>query len=227
MINWLFSHIQRPERGWDPVPAEHAQQYAQAEWREVNESLLNQLENWIGGFPGKKILDLGGGPGQYTVAFARRGASVTWLDVSATYHDMARHKAVELGVSDKVQFVLGYMDEAPRLLTDQYDLVFNRICWNYGQNDGTFANALYQLVCPGGSGYVDTTNSLFNALQLTAASRFRTWLNAVCAIKVGHPYPPRGRVAKLLLRRPVTRILVEYPSAYSDRVLFQKPRPPE
>ena len=27
MINWLFSRVQRPERGWDPVPADHAQQY--------------------------------------------------------------------------------------------------------------------------------------------------------------------------------------------------------
>ena len=134
----------------------------------MNEHLLDQLEDWLGGLAGKRVLDLGGGPGHYTIAFARRGASVTWFDVSRNYQAMAQAKAAELLVADRVQFCLGYMDDASRALADRYDLVFNRICWNYGRSDRAFADVVYQLVRPGGCGYVDTTNTLFNADKLSA-----------------------------------------------------------
>jgi SAM-dependent methyltransferase len=223
MINWLFSRIQRPERGWDPVPAAHAQHYGGGEWESLNEVVLDQLEDWVGGLAGKRVLDLGGGPGQYTAAFALRGAQVTWFDVSRNYQAMAQAKAAELRVADRVDFCLGYMDDAPRLLAEPFDLVFNRICWNYGRSDRGFADVMYRLVRPGGIGYIDTTNAFFNAERLSAPARLRTWLNAACSIKIGHPYPPRGRVANLLLGQPVARLLVDYTSAVSDRVLFEKP----
>lgn len=223
MINWLFSQAQRPEYGWDPVPAEHARHYSRSEWQGVNEPLLDQLDEWVGGLKGKRVLDLGGGPGQYSIAFARRGARVTWFDVSRNYQALAQAKADELLVADAVQFRLGYLDDAPRLLAETYDLVFNRICWYYGRGDRSFADVVYRLVRPGGCGYIDTTNSLFNADRLSASARMRTWLNAACSIKIGHPYPPRGRIAALLLRRPMERLLVDYSTAASDRVLFKKP----
>jgi SAM-dependent methyltransferase len=224
MINWLFSRVQRPERGWDPVPPAHAQHYGGGEWQSLNESVLDQLDDWVGGLAGKRVLDLGGGPGQYTVAFARRGAWVTWFDVSRNYQAMAQAKASEMGITNRVEFCLGYMDDAPHLLTEPYDLVFNRLCWYYGRSDRSFADVVYRLVRPGGIGYIDTTNARFNADRLSPSTRLRTWLNTACSIKIGHPYPPRGRVANLLLRQPVARLLVEYPSAVSDRVLFEKPK---
>jgi 2-polyprenyl-3-methyl-5-hydroxy-6-metoxy-1,4-benzoquinol methylase len=223
MINRLLARIHRPESGWDPVPREHALQYGENEWQGLNEPVLAQLEAWVGGFAGKRVLDLGGGPGQYTVAFAQRGAQVTWFDVSRTYQEMARAKAQERGVLDRVQFALGYMDEAPALLSQRFDLVFNRICWNYGWSDRGFADVCYALVAPGGSGYIDTTNSRFNIEKLSASARLRTWLNDALALKVGHPYPPRGRIAQLLLRQRVARVTVEYPTEVTDRVFFQKP----
>jgi 2-polyprenyl-3-methyl-5-hydroxy-6-metoxy-1,4-benzoquinol methylase len=224
MINWLFSQLQRPERGWDPVSAQYAQQYGRGQWEGVDEPLLDQLDSWVGGLAGKRVLDLGGGPGQYTVAFARRGAKVTWFDVSGHYHAIARAKAAELQVADRVQFCLGYMDDAPQLLSERYDLVFNRICWNYGRGDSSFADVVYQMVRAGGSAYIDTTNALFNADQLSLSARLRTWLNTVWGIKIGHPYPPRGRIASLLLRQSMARVLIDYTLASSDRLLFEKPK---
>lgn len=224
VINWLHAKLHRPEQGWDPVPAEHAREYGRLQWNGVDEAVLDRLDEWVGGLEGKQVLDLGGGPGQYTVALARRGARVTWFDVSRNYHDLAKAKAAEFQVADRVQFVLGYLDEAPQLLAEQYDLVFNRICWNYGQTDRSFADTVYRLVRPGGSGYVDTTNSIFNADRLSTSARFRTWLNDAASIKVGHPYPPRGRIAELLQRRPLARLLLDYSADYTDRVFFEKPR---
>lgn len=223
MINWLHSRLHRPERGWDPVPPDHAAQYGRGEWQGINEAVLDQLERWTGGLAGKKVLDLGGGPGQYTIAFAERGADATWFDISRNYLEMAKGKAAERGVQDRVRFALGYMDEAPALLGEQFDLVFNRICWNYGRDDASFAGTIYSLVRAGGFAYVDTTHAAFRYDELSASARLRTRLNATCGIKIGHPFPPRGRIGRLFARMPVRQLVVDHQSPHNDRVFFEKP----
>lgn len=222
MINKLHARLNRPEHGWDPVPTRHAVRYGEKEWQGVDETLLKDLEHWLGGISGKQILDLGGGPGQYSAAFARRGAQVTWHDVSRGYRDMAMARIGELGLAGQVSYSLGYMDEAPRILARRYDLVFNRICWYYGFSDAGFAAALYDLVAPGGWAYIDTNHSGVGRAGMPPAARIRTWLNDRLALKIGHPYPPHGRVAQLFLCYPIQRMLVDYRSPTNDRILFQK-----
>jgi SAM-dependent methyltransferase len=222
MINWLASRAQRPERGWDPVRPNVAQAYADAEWSKFEESAIDFIERWTGPLRGQRVLDLGGGPGQYSVAFARRGAHVTWHDVSATYEGIARRKVREHGVGELVSFSVGYLDDAPRGDGPGFDLVFNRICWNYGRSDAGLARAVFDAVRPGGWGYVDTTISSFQLDTLSASARWRTALNARTGIKIGHPLPPRGRVAGLLLAMQPARTLVDYSSAWNDRILFQR-----
>src|SRR5688572_16693466 len=118
MINWLHSRIFRPERGWDPVSEDYFIQYAEAAWANgADQGVIDTLQEWLGGLSGKAILDLGGGPGQYAVAFAKRGAAVTWHDVSSRYRQFAMDKAAEVGVD--INFSLGYMDEAPRSIGRQ------------------------------------------------------------------------------------------------------------
>ena len=159
MINRLHSWFYRPEKGWDPVPQAHVIQYGSHEWSAgVQEALLDELEKRIGGFAGKEVLDLGGGPGHYTIAFAKRGARVTWYDVSKNYRDFVKEKAREAGVN--VEFVLGYMDDGARVLNRQFDLVFNRICWSYCIDDSSFAAVVYSLIRPGGWAYIDTNKKI-------------------------------------------------------------------
>ena len=222
MINLAHAQWHRPEQGWDPVPAKHATQYGSYEWSSVNEELLTELSDCTAGFNGKQVLDLGGGPGQYSAAFARRGAQVTWHDVSRNYLEMAKARIGELGLAEQVSYSLGYLDEAPRLLARQFDLVFNRICWCYGFTDAGFAAALYALVAPGGWAYIDTNHSCVGRTGMPPGVRLRTWLNDRFALKVGHPYPPHGRVAQLFLGYPIQRMLVDYRSPANDRILFQK-----
>jgi SAM-dependent methyltransferase len=159
MINYLHARFHRPENGWDPVPPEHAIKYGAHEWQAYNDvvrDVIDELEQWIGGFQGKRILDLGGGPGQYSVAFAKRDGEVTWHDVSQIYRSMAQERAKAFAVDDKILFSLGYLDEAPKLLSDPYDLVFNRVCWNYGLSDRSLAEVVYRMVRHGGYAYIDT-----------------------------------------------------------------------
>lgn len=221
LINWMHSRIFRPERGWDPVPSEYAEQYAAIQWTQgAGEALLDKIEDWCGGLRGKTVLDLGAGPGHYTMAFARRGARVTWYDISAHYRTMAQERARQQNVA--VEFVLGYLDEAPARLGKTYDVVFNSICWNYGRGDRSFARVIYRLIHPGGVAYVDTTHDLFNRHTLTSAARFRSWLNSRVGIKIGHPFPPHGRLARLFLRFPLEAILIDYGSPWNDRLLLRK-----
>jgi 2-polyprenyl-3-methyl-5-hydroxy-6-metoxy-1,4-benzoquinol methylase len=221
MINRLHSWLYRPENGWDPVPRSYAHEYGGHEWSAgVQDSLLDELENRLGGFAGKQVLDLGGGPGHYSVAFARRGANVTWFDVSKNYRDFAQTKAAEANV--KVDFALGYMDDSSRILGRQFDLVFNRICWNYCMNDASFAGVIYALLRPGGWAFIDTNHSGVGCDTASFSTRARAWLNDACGIKVGHAYPPRGRVERLFRRYPLGQIVTNYPPR-NDRVLLQKP----
>jgi 2-polyprenyl-3-methyl-5-hydroxy-6-metoxy-1,4-benzoquinol methylase len=221
VLNWLHSRIFRPEDGWDPVPEGYVCEYAGASWRAgADESVLNLVEKWIGNLRGKSVLDLGGGPGHYSIAFAKRGALVTWHDVSARYRRLAMDKAAQAGV--EIYFSLGYMDEAPKLLAKQFDVVFNRVCWNYGWGDASFARVLYSLVKPGGVGYIDTTHSAFKYDSLPMNARLRVWVNNLTWWKIGHTFPPRGRIARMILRGPVEQILVDYSGPFSDRVLFRK-----
>ena len=49
--------------------------------------------------PPARVLDVGGGPGRYSVELARRGYEVTLFDLSAACLEMARARAAEVGVS--------------------------------------------------------------------------------------------------------------------------------
>ena len=175
MINWLHSKLYRPEKGWDPVPREHARRYADAEWEKLDESCLDKIEEWLGVFEGKRVLDLGGGPGQFSVAMARRGARVTWHDVSRIYQQFAEEKARRAGVS--ISWSLGYLDEALRLGEGGFDLVFNRICWYYAISDRDFSRVVWRLLKGGGVGYIDSNNASFNHGKMSLSMRLRTRLN--------------------------------------------------
>jgi 2-polyprenyl-3-methyl-5-hydroxy-6-metoxy-1,4-benzoquinol methylase len=220
MINRIHSLLNRPERGWDPVPEGHAMQYGASEWASgANEQLLDELESRIGAFAGKEVLDLGGGPGQYSVALARRGAHVTWLDVSKRYRDFAAQKAKDAQVN--VEFALGYMDDSARILRRQFDFVFNRICWSYCIDDSSFARVVYSLLKPGGWAFIDTNHCGVGFESAGAAQRARIWMNNVFGIKIGHPYPPRGRIEKLFRRFPTEQIIADYQPG-NDRILLQR-----
>lgn len=220
MINWLHGKLRRPHAGWDPIPTRHAVEYSAHEWHHLDASPLVELEEWVGGFEGKEVLDLGAGPGQFTTLLAKKGALVTWHDVSMNYQRIAEEGGRGLGI----KYSLGYLEDAAALGEERFDLVFNRICWNYCRSDRGFARLIWGLLRPGGVGYIDTTISGFGAGSLTRSAKIRDWLNARLWWKVGHPNPPRGRVAELIVRMPIERLMVDYSRTWNDRVLFRKAR---
>lgn len=218
MYNTLHALWHRPEKGWDPVAGEYAEKYAAVEWGKLNVGFIDQLEQWIGGFNGKRILDLGGGPGQYSVALAQRGAEVTWHDISRNYMRIAQQHAETAGV--ELQFSLGYLEEAKKFIDRPFDLVFNRICWYYCKNDREFTKLIYDLAKPGGAGYIDTNNTAFATIN--GRKKIIYFFSNHLAWKVGHPFPPRGRVARLLHKYPLDYMILDYNSERNDRIFFVK-----
>jgi 2-polyprenyl-3-methyl-5-hydroxy-6-metoxy-1,4-benzoquinol methylase len=188
VINQILMKM-RPADRFDPVSAQVAGKYAEFEWSNFNSGLVDDLERRVGGLQGKRVLDLGAGPGQYAVAFAQRGARVTWHDVSRNYLALARSRAEARGV--ELGFSLGYLEEAARYLERPFDLVFNRICWYYCADDSRFAGLVRGLVRPGGWAYID------NYIRRTGGFKPRYWLNACTGLKLGHPVPPPGRLERL------------------------------
>ncbi len=57
---------------------------------------VHMMERYIR--PGDSILDIGGGPGRYSIHFAGQGCQVTLVDLSQGNVDLARRKAEEAGV---------------------------------------------------------------------------------------------------------------------------------
>ena len=216
-INYLHSLLHRVEDGWDPISKAYASSYAEFAWNDRSPKIVEDMEIRLGGLAKKRVLDLGGGPGQYSVLFAQRGADVTWHDISREYEAVTRERAAAAGVN--LHYSLGYLEDV-RCFREQFDLLFCRVCWYYARGDRAFAGLLYSLIKPGGVGYVECPTPAFS--QPEGWRKLQYWLNGYLWLKVGHPMPPHGRVAKLLQRHRLSHMTLDYSSSLRDIVVFTK-----
>lgn len=218
MINRVHSWFHRPEKGWDPIPPNYVSIYAKAAFERWDERVLDRLEQLSGGLAGKEVLDLAGGPGQCSISFARRGARVTWYDISSRYRTVAIRAAEDRGV--QLEYVLGYMDEAKSILQRSFDIVFNRVSWYYGMTDAGMAKTIYRLLKPGGVGYVETGNA--EGHRWSPLRKVVQGMNKFLSLKIGHPYPPHGRIARLFNSYPIEKMIVDYTDPQTDIVMIVK-----
>ncbi len=72
--------------------------------------------------PGDSILDIGGGPGHYTVHYARKGHAVTLVDLSEENVRFAKKKARQYGV--KISAMPGNALDLSRFPDNSFDTVF-------------------------------------------------------------------------------------------------------
>ena len=77
-------------------------------WRGVVQKRLELNVEKLAPLEGKKILDVGCGSGRFCIAFAHKGASkVVGIDFAQAMIEIADKLAVETGVADKCEFVVG------------------------------------------------------------------------------------------------------------------------
>lgn len=194
-LNYYF---QNPKKGFDPVPLTYAKQYAAFEYKKFNSDCINEIISNDIELENKTLLDLGGGPGQYSLEFAKRGAKVTWHDISKNYLDIAKSKAEKQNLN--INFSLGYLDD----VRGKYDIIFNRICWYYCLNDSKFANLLYALVKDDGYAYIIVNNEMFLKERLKKEAflkrmifNFSFWVNETFDIKLIHIHPSHKKLNKV------------------------------
>lgn len=86
---------------------------------------------------GARLLDVGCGPGRHAVALAEQGHRVVGVDISDSFLDLARRRAVEAGVGDRVTFVRG---DARRLAFDaEFDAAYSVCQGGFGLLGGPAA----------------------------------------------------------------------------------------
>ena len=90
-------------------------------------SMVMRYEKTLAGcmpIEGKSVIDIGSGPGHYTVALAARGArSVLGIDFAPGMIDIARRRAERAGVNDRCAFTLGDFLADPAEETFDYAVV--------------------------------------------------------------------------------------------------------
>lgn len=72
--------------------------------------------------PGDTILDIGGGPGQYSMYYAKKGVDVTLVDLSSGNIELAKEKAKEQGV--RIQAYVKNCLQLDQLNLGKFDHVF-------------------------------------------------------------------------------------------------------
>jgi len=105
--------------------------------------------------PGDYILDIGGGPGRYSLHYAEKGCNVTLVDLSSSNVKFALEKATEQKVSIKA--VVGDAREVERIVEGEYDHVFlmGPMYHLLEEKDRIKAmNAALSMLKPGGQIYV-------------------------------------------------------------------------
>lgn len=83
---------------------------------------LAQFERWRD----KEVLEIGCGIGTDTINFARHGASVTAIDLSAKSLEIARLRAEVYGLQDRIRFYQGDAEQLTKFVPVQpYDLIYS------------------------------------------------------------------------------------------------------
>jgi 2-polyprenyl-3-methyl-5-hydroxy-6-metoxy-1,4-benzoquinol methylase len=196
MINYIFYKLNRVEKGFDPVSKQYAEAYYKRKDASIINKELDEVEKQVGNLAGKKVLDLGAGPGYYATAFAKRKAITTWADISNNYKQIAMRDAAFENVN--LDYQLCYLDD----FTGQYDLIFNRICFYYCLNDQKFAKKIYNALLPNGVAYImfHNSNRLYHESdsklkKIIALSKYN--INNILGIKIGHPPISKNRINNL------------------------------
>ena len=197
----LKYYFQKPAKGFDPVSKAFAEKYAANEYSKVDIGVIESIKTHLVDFQEKSILDLGAGPGQYSLEFAKRGAKVTWHDISQNYLEIAKNKAQSENIA--LNFSLGYLEEAQ----GKFDMIFNRICWYYCINDYQFAKRIYNLVKKNGYGFIVVNNEKFLKEELAKETGLKKeliklsyWLNENFNIKLTHVHPSHQKLSRIFAR---------------------------
>ena len=131
---------------------------------------LNFVEQTVG-FRGKRVLEIGCGPGRFLVECRQRGAVVTGIDRSPNAARLARHH-FSLNL---LAITLEQVTEETLLSAPGFDLVFAFEVIEHVREPGAFLRTVHQLLAPDGLLLLSTPNFHLFALMGEAAPVVQQW----------------------------------------------------
>jgi ubiquinone/menaquinone biosynthesis C-methylase UbiE len=102
----------------------------------------------LGNVRGKKVLEIGCGGGQCSIAFAKRGALVTGLDPSEEQLNFAKKLAEKERVA--VDFIVGRAENLKKIKSGSVDIVFSAYALQYVKTLGKCFGEAYRVLKKGG-----------------------------------------------------------------------------
>jgi SAM-dependent methyltransferase len=188
--------IEINRRNWDERAIIHARDttgfYAFDRVRSGEDRLDGFEAAELGDISQKKVLHLQCHIGTDTLRLVRLGAIAIGLDFSAEAIRVARGLADEVGLN--VDFVVGRVDEAPRLTPGPFDLVFvtwGTICWL--PDLAGWARVIASVLAPGGQLYLADAHPSFLLMEerggkLEPAYDFQTPVDRPLEFKIETTY---------------------------------------
>lgn len=136
------------ERWWDP----------NSEFRplhDINPLRLNYIDERLS-LPGKKVIDIGCGGGLLSEGMARRGATVTGIDLGEAPLAVARLHAEQSGV--EVEYLQVLAEDIAEQRAGEYDAVTCLEMLEHVPDPASVIRACAKLVKPGGQVFFSTIN---------------------------------------------------------------------
>ncbi len=169
---------------------------------------LDFVERW-GGFGGKRVLEVGCGPARFLHECRGRGAHVSGVDISPGAVRLAKQRFNMEVICQAVEDAMGN----GRLRRSAFNMVFAFEVVEHVKKPGSFVEALYELLEPGGLLFVSTPNFHLFHFMGGAAPAVSQWVEHI------HFFDPLSLAN--LIRRHNFEIVVHTtlnPLTYGDRL---------
>jgi len=148
----VYNHntIELNRRGWDTISA-HYQAHTRISTDDVHYGPLAPGERelrLLGDVAGKRIVEIGCGGGQNSIALAKWGATCVGVDPSQAQLAHARQLARENGVD--VQFVEGVAEDLSAFPDRRFDLALSSFAFGYVTDQRAAYREVRRVLVPGG-----------------------------------------------------------------------------
>lgn len=138
----------KARKDWNQL-AENYQAFRQKELGNYNEIVeIPAMLSLIGDVEGKKVLDAGCGYGHYSLLLAKRGATVTGIDLSEKMVEFAKNNAAK--ASAQCQFFICDIQDLSMFNSDNFDIVTSSIVVGYLDNIRKAFSEVFRVLKPKG-----------------------------------------------------------------------------
>lgn len=123
----------------------------------VAEKLMGDFEKRAGPLPGKSVLDIGFGGGFFSIAFARKGARVSGLEVNKVLADIAHEQVAQAGVEADLRLYDGHTFPYER---ESFDYCYSTSVLEHVDDAQTMLSEIGRVLKKGGACYLSFPNRL-------------------------------------------------------------------